>query len=135
MSSRHEPVRLEGVRVLIVDDNFDGRELVQLALERHGAIVTAADSAREALATLQRERPDVLLSDVSMPTEDGYWLIAQVRALPPALGGRTPAAAVTALTSALDRAALLRAGFQFHVPKPLDPLHLVGIGGVLALNE
>jgi CheY-like chemotaxis protein len=121
--------------VLIVDDREEARYLAGLALERHGATVTAVDSAREALDVLQRERPDVLLSDISMPAEDGYWLIASVRALPASRGGGTPAAALTSHASADDRARVLSAGFQFHIPKPVDPVQVVGIVAVLVLKE
>jgi CheY-like chemotaxis protein len=104
-------------------------------LKLDGATVTAVASAREAFDTLQHERPDVLVSDLSMPEEDGYWLIANVRALSASSGGATPAAAVTGHNTAEDRARVLRAGFQFHVPKPVDPNQLVGIVAVLALKE
>lgn len=76
----------------------------------------------------KRERPDVLVSDIMMPGEDGYWLIGHVRALPVERGeGQTPAAALTGQTSAADRARVLRAGFQFHLPKPVHPVHLAGV--------
>ena len=125
--------RIDGVRVLIVDDDRECLELITTLLSLHGAIVMAVTSARAALVVLQRERPHVLLSDVSMPIEDGYWLIESVRALSAARGGATPAAAVTALASD-HRAQLLRAGFQSHVTKPFDPVHLVGVVETLALN-
>jgi CheY-like chemotaxis protein len=125
--------RLAGVRVLIVDDDRECLELITTLLSLHGAIVMAAASARAALAILQRVRPHVLLSDVTMPTEDGYWLIKSIRALSVARGGATPAAAVTGLPHD-HRAQLLRAGFQSHVTKPFDPGHLVGVVEALALN-
>jgi CheY-like chemotaxis protein len=126
---------LDGVRVLIVDDHADARYAMCAMLKLDGATVTAVASAREAFDTLQHERPDVLVSDLSMPEEDGYWLIANVRALSASSGGATPAAAVTGHNTAEDRARVLRAGFQFHVPKPVDPNQLVGIVAVLALKE
>ena len=90
--------RLDGVRVLVVDDARNVREVVTDILKHDGATVTAVGSAEEALAALQRERPDVLLSDLAMPGMGGYWLIGQVRALPPERGGVTPAAALTAFS-------------------------------------
>src|SRR5436309_2042322 len=109
---------LHGVRVLVVDDMLDVRDVVTEILERGGAVVTAVGTAEEALEVLQRERPNVLLSDLSMPGKGGYWLIGQVRALPPERGGTTPAAALTAYTGPERRASVLRAGFQYHVAKP-----------------
>ena len=111
--------RLDGVRVLVVDDARDVREAVTDILAEDGAKVTAVGSAEEALAALQGERPDVLLSDLAMPGKGGYWLIGQVRALPPERGGVTPAAALTAFTGPEHRASVLRAGFQLHVEKPV----------------
>jgi len=110
---------LDGIRVLVVDDARDVREAVTDILAEDGAEVTAVGSAEEALAALQGERPDVLLSDLAMPGKGGYWLIAQVRALPPERGGITPAAALTAFTGPEHRASVLRAGFQLHVEKPI----------------
>ncbi len=101
------------MHVLSVDDDGDTLDIVRAILEDAGAVVTTASSAREGLEMLQRERPAVLVSDMVMPTEDGFWLIAQVRGLAPAHGGRTPAAALTALTGAADRAQILGAGFQY----------------------
>jgi CheY-like chemotaxis protein len=111
--------RLEGVRVLVVDDMDYVRDLVAEVLAQDGAKVTAVGSAEEALAALQSERPDVLLSDLAMPGRGGYWLMGQVRALPPERGGATPAAALTAYTGPEHRASVLRAGFQLHVEKPI----------------
>src|SRR5258705_13549395 len=112
--------RLDGVRVLVVDDTRNVREAMTDILTQDGATVTAVGSAEEALAALQRERPDVLLSDLAMPGKGGYWLIGQVRALPPERGGGTPAAALTAYTGPEHRASVLRAGFQYHVAKPVS---------------
>jgi len=105
-------------------------------LECAGATVTAVDSAEDALDILQRERPNVLLSDLSMPEgKDGYWLIGQVRALPPERGGTTPAAALTGYTGPEHRASVLRAGFQYHVEMPVGILELTGVVAILALKE
>ena len=126
---------LAGIRVLVVDDDDDTRYVTRATLQRHGAIVIESASARNAFDVLRQERPDVLVSDLSMPGEDGYWLIAAVRALSIAHGGGTPAAAVTGHVTAEDRASVLRAGFQFHVAKPVDPDRLVGVVAILALKQ
>jgi CheY-like chemotaxis protein len=131
----NESSRLDGVRVLVVDDARNVREVVTNILMQDGATVTAVDSAEEALAALQRERPDVLLSDLAMPGKGGYWLIGQIRALPPERGGITPAAALTAFTGPEHRASVLRAGFQLHVEKPVGLDALIGAVAKLALKE
>jgi CheY-like chemotaxis protein len=110
--------RLDGVRVLVVESVPQIRELVADALGQCGARVTAANSAVQGLALLKRERPDALVSGLFMPDKDGYWLIREVRNLPPDQGGTVPAAAFTGCTSFEDRLKALRAGFQFHLPKP-----------------
>src|SRR5207245_5114978 len=128
--------RLDGVRVLVVDDMRSVRQVVTDILECAGATVTAVDSAEDALEVLQLERPNVLLSDLSMPEgKDGYWLIGQVRALPPARGGTTPAAALTGYTGPEHRASVLRAGLQYHVAKPVALARVIGEVAILALNE
>ena len=127
--------RLDGVRVLVVDDTRNVREAMTDILTQDGATVTAVGSAEEALAALQRERPDVLLSDLAMPGKGGYWLIGQVRALPPERGGVTPAAALTAYTGPEHRASVLRAGFQVHVEKPIGLDALIAVVAMLALKE
>ena len=131
----NEGSRLDGIRVLVVDDARNVREVVTDILTQDGAKVTAVDSAEEALAALQRERPDVLLSDLAMPGKGGYWLIGQVRALPPERGGVTPAAALTAYTGPEHRASVLRAGFQLHVEKPIGLDALIGVVATLAPKE
>jgi CheY-like chemotaxis protein len=127
--------RLGGVRVLVVDDTRSVLDVVTDMLTHSGAEVTAVGTAEEALDVLQRERPDVLLSDLSMPGNGGYWLIGQVRALSPALAGDTPAAALTAHTTAEHRASVIRAGFQYHVAKPVGLNELVSVVAILALKE
>ena len=127
--------RLDGVRVLVVDDARAVRDVVTHILSQDGAKVTAVGSAEEALAALQGERPDVLLSDLAMPGKGGYWLIGQVRALPPERGGVTPAAALTAFSGPEHRASVLRAGFQLHVEKPIGLDALVEVVAILALKE
>ena len=130
-----QDTRLLGVRVLVVDDDEDLRYVICATLQSYGAIVTESASAQEALGVLRHERPDVLVSDLSMPPgEDGYWLIAAVRALSAAHGGSTPAAALTGQVTTEDRAHVLRAGFQYHIAKPVDPERLVGVVAILALK-
>ena len=125
---------LDGIRVLVVDDDPDSRWALATFLSTLGAIVTEEASADEALTTLTREHPDVLLSDIGMPRHDGLWLIAQVRGLPAHQGGETPAAAITGNVTPEDRAIVLKAGFQYHVPKPYDPPQVAGIVALLALK-
>jgi len=124
--------RLRGVRVLIVDDAPYVLTVVTAIFEADGAVVTAVDSADTALEILQRERPDVLLSDPSMPGKGGFWLIGQVRALPPDRGGATPAVAFTAYTGPEHRASVLQAGFQHHLEKPVGVRELVDVVATLA---
>jgi CheY-like chemotaxis protein len=114
-------VRLDGLKILAVDDAADALELAAAILMGAGANVKTCSSAAEGLAILQSWRPDVLVSDIDMPGEDGYSLIRNVRALESARGGRTPAVALTALSRPEERARALSAGFSMHVPKPVDP--------------
>jgi PAS domain S-box-containing protein len=118
---------LAGVRVLVVDDERDARELVHAVLTRCGAEVTTAASAAEAIASLQRASHDVLLSDISMPEEDGYQLIRRVRALADEPRARIPAAALTAYARLEDRDAALAAGYHMHVAKPVEPAVLARV--------
>jgi hypothetical protein len=118
---------LEGLHILVVDDEEDGRTLVTTVLERCGAVVTAVNSVAEALKAIQKRRPDVLISDLGMPEEDGYSLIKKVRALTPDRGAQIPAAALTAYARVEDRMRVLRAGFQIHLPKPVEPAELVAV--------
>jgi len=127
--------RLAAVHVLVVDDSAVVRALLATLLEDHGATVTGVGSAAEALRVLPTERPDVLLTDLSMPEADGFSLIRQVRALPRERGGRTPAALVTGLAAAQDRAEVLRAGFQFCLAKPVNASELVAVVAILATKE
>jgi len=118
------PPDLAGVRVMVVDDDRDARELLTATLGYYGADVTAAESAAEALLLLPEVRPDVLLSDIGMSGEDGYSFIRRVRSLPADRGGLIPAVAITAYATAGDRALAMSSGFQLHVPKPFDPVDL-----------
>jgi CheY-like chemotaxis protein len=132
--SLHDDVNLGGVSVLVVDDYEPLRVGVVSMLESCGAAVTAVGSADEALEALQRERPDVLVSDLAMPDKSGYWLIGQVRGLPLERGGATPAAALTGFTGPEHRASILRAGFQFHIEKPVTMERLAGVVARLAMK-
>jgi CheY-like chemotaxis protein len=123
---------LAGVRVLVVDDEDDTRDMVSAILKSQGAEVEVAASAAEAMAALPRARPHILVSDVEMPGQDGYELIRQVRRLAPEDGGKTPAAALTAYARPEDRMRALMAGFQIHVPKPVQPAELVAVVASLA---
>ncbi|MBF2045935.1 MAG: response regulator [Leptolyngbya sp. IPPAS B-1204] len=116
---------LTGVRVLVVDDDLDVRELLAALLNQFGAEVLTIASASEALASLESFRPDVLISDIGMPVMDGYALLQQVRSLPPNRGGETPAIALTAYARAEDQQRALACGFQRHIPKPLDLKKLI----------
>jgi len=116
---------LAGIRVLVVDDELDARELVAEAFKNAGAIVSLAASARDALGLMATEQPDVLVSDIGMPHEDGYELMRQVRLLPAGQGGQTPALALTAYARTSDAERAFEAGYQRHVAKPVDPLLLV----------
>jgi CheY-like chemotaxis protein len=113
--------RLDGLRVLVVDDDDDALDLATAILTAAGAVVTACPSAVEALTVLCQWRPDVLVSDIEMPGEDGYSLIRKVRALGAEDGGKTPAVALTAFGRAQDRTLSLATGYSMHVPKPVDP--------------
>jgi CheY-like chemotaxis protein len=113
-------LRLDGVRVLVVESQPQVLDLVADALGQCGARVTAVGSAAEGLAVLKREPPDALVSSLSLPDKDGYWLIREVRNLPPDQGGDVPAAAFTGWTTVEDRRSALRAGFQVHLSKPVD---------------
>jgi signal transduction histidine kinase/CheY-like chemotaxis protein len=119
--------RLDGLRVLVVDDEPDARDLLHTVLSRQGAAVTGAASAAEAFAQLTAQPPDVLVSDIGMPGEDGFGLLARVRRLDAAHGGQVPAVALTAYTQEEDRQRALAAGFDVHVPKPVDPDQLVAV--------
>ncbi|AKT38070.1 hybrid sensor histidine kinase/response regulator [Chondromyces crocatus] len=123
---------LQGLHILVVDDEPDARELVGAVLERKGATVTTAATVTDALATIERIKPDVILSDLGMPGEDGYSLIRRLRARSPERGGRIPAAALTAYASAQDRTRALLAGFQSHVPKPIEASELAAVIANLA---
>jgi signal transduction histidine kinase/ActR/RegA family two-component response regulator len=125
-------VRLDGVRVLVVDDDAESLDLAMAILTAAGAAVQTSRASSEALAALKEWRPDVLVSDIEMPAEDGYALIRKVRALDPERGGATPAVALTAYGRMEDRVLSLTAGYNMHIPKPVDPGELTTIVASLA---
>jgi two-component system CheB/CheR fusion protein len=116
---------LDGTRVLVVDDEADARDALVGLLERYGAQVRPAASVAEAMAALQTDLPDVLISDLGMPGEDGYELIRRVRLLPAEAGGRLPSLAVSAYATEEHRKKVMRTGFQKHLEKPVAPAELV----------
>lgn len=118
---------LDKVRILIVDDEPDIRELVGFVLEQTGAFVTIASSAAEVMAALNQSLPDLFLCDIGMPDIDGYTLIRQIRALPPERGGKIPAIALTAYAGEHNKQQALAAGFHQHVSKPVEPDELVKV--------
>jgi signal transduction histidine kinase len=126
---------LAGLRIVVADDQDDSRELIEFLLTQQGVVVTGAASAAEAFAALTSHPPDVLLSDIEMPDETGYSLIARVRALAPEKGGNVPAAAMTAHGSREDKDRALAAGFQRHLAKPFQPADLFALVGDLAGRE
>jgi signal transduction histidine kinase/ActR/RegA family two-component response regulator len=126
---------LDGIRVLVVDDEKDARDVIVAILEQRGARTIEAASVEEALAKLAEEKPDVLLSDIGLPDEDGYSLMRRIRALPRDQGGAIPAAALTAYARTEDRMQALLAGFQIHVPKPVQPAELIAVVSSLAARK
>ena len=117
---------LDGLRVLVVEDDDDTREVLTLGLSLHGADVVAVGSAAAAMVELENKVPDVIVSDIGLPDEDGLALIRRVRKLPPTQGGRVPAVAVTAFTLSDDAEEATRAGFQRHFRKPVETRELFG---------
>lgn len=124
--------RLDELRVLVVDDNRDARTLTSLVLAQAGARVNKAASVREALRLIEAQRPDVLVSDIGLPDEDGYALIRQVREYEAEHGGFLPAVALTGYARAQDEAQSLAAGFQAHLRKPADPTELAATVAAVA---
>ncbi len=122
---RNGKPKLNGLRVLVVDDEPDTRQIISTVISQTGAEVRTCESAGEALQALEDWRPDVLMSDIGMPGEDGYSLISKVRSLPAERGGQTPAAAFTAYAREEDRTRALAAGYQMHIAKPVSSGQLV----------
>jgi PAS domain S-box-containing protein len=115
---------LSGLRVLVVDDDADTLEILDIVLKQYGATVETAASSAAAMEVFRRWKPDVLISDIGMPVEDGFTFIGKIRALPANEGGDVPAAALTAYAAEKDRLEALAAGYQIHISKPIDPAAL-----------
>jgi CheY-like chemotaxis protein len=116
------------MRILILEDDADAREIVSTAVTDAGGLVTAVASVAEALGTLRdrrMERPQAVVADIGLPGADGYTFISELRRMPPELGGDIPVIAVTAYATVEDRRTALRAGFYAHVPKPFLPANLI----------
>ena len=131
-SPSHLQPSLKDLRVLVVDDDSDSRELVAAVLMTCGAKVVSLGSAIEALEEMERQPFDVLVSDIGMPEMDGYWLIRKVRQLPAKRGGRIPAAALTAYAGIEDRRRVLLADYQMHITKPVEAAELTSVVASLA---
>ncbi|ERR1051325_1143193 len=132
MAAMPEPQALKGVRVLLVDDDDDTRDIIERVLARRGAEVAALASAPAALLRFAEEKFDVLLVDIMMPGMDGYEFIRKIRALPADQGGNVPAATLTARVVTDDRMESVLAGFQGHVKKPVDAQELTHVVATLA---
>ena len=126
------PRELEGLKVILIEDDEDTRDVVRRLLETAGAAVRAAGSAAEGMALFREERPDLLLVDIAMPGEDGLSFMRRLRSLSPEQGGQTPAAALTARAVLEDRLESLKAGFQAHMAKPVPPAELIEVMATLA---
>ncbi|MGI8494711.1 MAG: response regulator [Pyrinomonadaceae bacterium] len=126
------PPELTGLRVLLVDDEADSRELLKIILEKCEADITTASSAAEAFELFQNAQFDIIISDIGMPDEDGFSLIRKIRKLSAERRGKIPAIALTAYARAEDRQQALRAGFQMHVAKPVEPEELLTVMANLA---
>ncbi|MBD1915036.1 MULTISPECIES: ATP-binding protein [Cyanophyceae] len=129
------PTPLKGVKVLLVDDEIDTRDVFSFLLEQAGAEVVAVASAAAALAALPQLKPDLLLSDIGMPNINGYQLMRQIRTLPPEQGGTLAAIALTAYAGELDQQQALAAGFQLHLAKPVEPKELIGAIATLGIGH
>jgi CheY-like chemotaxis protein/anti-sigma regulatory factor (Ser/Thr protein kinase) len=126
-----DPCALEGITVLLVEDEPDTRDLLTTILQECGARVYAVGCAKDALTAIEREMPNVLLSDIGMSGESGYDLIREIRALPTEKGGAMPAVALTAYAGPSDRRRALVAGFHVHMAKPVEPDELLAVIGSL----
>jgi CheY-like chemotaxis protein len=120
-------LNLQGIQILVVDDEVDSREFVAFVLEQDGADVTTAASGLEALQILAQSKPDILLSDIGMPEMDGYALMRQVINLTAEHGGKIKAIALTAYAGEFDQQQALAAGFQMHLSKPIEPAELIAV--------
>jgi CheY-like chemotaxis protein len=130
--SQTEPLGLEGLQILIVDDEPDTLDLITVELAQHGARITGVGNAKDALKALEESRFDVLISDIGMPKIDGYDLIREVRQREAGKGQRIPAVALTAYARVQDRMQAIVAGYSTHIAKPVDANELVTIVASLA---
>jgi signal transduction histidine kinase/ActR/RegA family two-component response regulator len=131
-----ENLSLSGIKVLVIDDELDAREVIKRILTHCGASVTTAASAMEGLQRLRLDKPDVLISDIGMPDKNGYQLIREVRNLPAESGGKTPAIALTAFARPEDQISAMNAGYQAHLTKPVESRELITeIAKLLGLEE
>lgn len=139
LAARPMPLSLAGLKVLVVDDEPDAREIVRRLLLGHGADPACASSAREAIESFRASRPDVIISDIGMPEQDGYELIKSIRLLERSLGYTTPAVALTAFARSADRTRAMLAGYQMHLSKPVEPAELIAtvasVSGMAARRE
>jgi CheY-like chemotaxis protein len=118
-------IRFDGLRVLLVEDDEDSRKLLETMLKRYGAEVTSCPNAKLALACFEESPPDILISDIAMPEQDGYELLRKIRALPPDRGGDVSAIALTGYATRRDRERALAGGYQLHLAKPVEQSELV----------
>ena len=132
MSGRSPARSLAGVTVLLVDDNVDSLDIFRTALAHSGASIRTAESAREALDILRAQRPHVIVTDLAMPHEDGFWLLDHLRRLPHAQGGSIPAIAITARRHRYTASQATDAAFDVFFTKPIDPFALVEVIAKLA---
>jgi CheY-like chemotaxis protein len=131
-SLQKDSASLIGLRILVIDDNEDNLFLASFILEEYGVEVLTAASSCEGFEIFTQTKPDIIISDITMPGEDGYSLMRRIRNLEPELGGEVPAIALTASARNEDRTSSFEAGFQMHVPKPIEPDELVKIVTALA---
>jgi CheY-like chemotaxis protein len=125
---------LQGISILVVEDDADTRELLKLLLQTQGGSVTTTASVPEALSAYDQSRPHIIVADIGMPTYNGYTLIGRVRARDRGRGSIVPAIALTAYSTAIDRDTVLSAGFQVHMPKPFEPNRLISAIADLAVK-
>lgn len=118
---QHNYLNLEGLHILVVDDEIDTRDFLSIMLKQFGAMVSVVASAGEALEFIAKSQIDLLLSDIGMPGIDGYMLMHLIRAMPPEQGGQIPAIALTAYAGEMNQKQALSAGYQLHLVKPVEP--------------
>jgi CheY-like chemotaxis protein len=135
MERESKPGTLDGLRILVVDDDEPARRVLRLVLEAEGATVFAATSAAAAFQEIERERPDVALVDISMPIVNGFTFVEQLRLRPAVEGGLVPAAALTCYLSAEDRARATQVGFQAYLIKPVDSAELINVVRSLSARQ